>query len=90
MPKMTIQGLRRSTASNLHAIPGSDPYTISRIMGHTIKGLDGEVNIHDVSSITYRYIDVAMEKKIDLLKSYHKETLGKRIKKKYKENDLVK
>lgn len=63
MPKLTIQGLRRSAASNLHSLDHADPYTISRILGHTIKGISNENSHVPVSEVTYRYIDVSMEKK---------------------------
>ena len=64
MPHIRFHDLRHSAGTKLHELTG-DFYTVSQILGHSTK------------SVTARYVDVRMERKLEVLTAYHNAVLPK-------------
>ncbi|MBR1659488.1 MAG: tyrosine-type recombinase/integrase [Oscillospiraceae bacterium] len=64
MPHIRFHDLRHSAGTNLHELTG-DFYTVSQILGHSTK------------SVTARYVDVRLDRKLEVLTVYHNAVLPK-------------
>jgi integrase len=61
----------------MHELTG-DFYTVSQILGHTLKGVGMSLGISgNLDSVTARYVDVRLERKLAVLKAYHDAVLSK-------------
>ena len=65
MPHIRFHDLRHSAGTNLHELTG-DFFTVSQILGHSTK------------SVTARYVDVRLERKMEVLSVYHRAVLNDR------------
>lgn len=72
MPHIRFHDLRHTAATNMHELTG-DFYTVSKILGHTLKGTGKLLGIStNLESVTARYINVRIERKKIVLEIYHK------------------
>ncbi len=72
MPHIRFHDLRHTAATNMHELTG-DFYTVSQILGHTLKGIGLSLGISsNLDSVTARYVDVRLERKKIVLETYHK------------------
>ena len=56
----------------MHQLTG-DFYTVGEILGHTLKGIGMSLGIStNLEAVTARYVDVRLERKKDVLDTYHK------------------
>lgn len=61
-----------TAATNMHELTG-DFYTVGEILGHTLKGIGMSLGIStNLEAVTARYVDVRLERKRTVLKTYHK------------------
>lgn len=73
MPHIRFHDLRHTAATNMHELTG-DFYTVSQILGHSLKGMGIELGLSgNFDSVTARYVDVRMDRKKAVLNTYHKE-----------------
>ncbi|SBV99071.1 Phage integrase [uncultured Eubacteriales bacterium] len=71
MPHIRFHDLRHTAATNMHELTG-DFYTISQILGHSLKGVGIQLNIPtSMNAVTARYVDVRLERKNFVLDAYH-------------------
>ena len=63
MPHIRFHDLRHSAGTNLHELTG-DFFTVSQILGHSTK------------SVTARYVDVRLDRKLEVLNAYHQAVLS--------------
>jgi integrase len=64
--------LRHTAATNMHQLTG-DFYTVGEILGHTLKGIGMSLGIStNLEAVTARYVDVRLERKKEVLDTYHK------------------
>ena len=76
MPHIRFHDLRRTAATNMFQLTG-DFYTISQILGHTLKGIGFELGISgNLDAVTSKYIDVRLERKREVLSAYHDAVLS--------------
>lgn len=72
MPHIRFHDLRHTAATNMHELTG-DFYTVGEILGHTLKGIGMSLGIStNLEAVTARYVDVRLERKRTVLKTYHK------------------
>lgn len=76
MPHMRFHDLRHSAATNMHQLTG-DFYTVSMILGHSLKGIGIQLGLsNNLESVTAQYIDVRMDRKKLVLDEYHRAVLA--------------
>ena len=67
-----VHTLRHTAATNMHQLTG-DFYTVGEILGHTLKGIGMSLGIStNLEAVTARYVDVRLERKNEVLETYHK------------------
>lgn len=72
MPHIRFHDLRHTAATNMHQLTG-DFYTVGEILGHTLKGIGMSLGIStNLEAVTARYVDVRLERKREVLDTYHK------------------
>jgi len=72
MPHIRFHDLRHTAATNMHQLTG-DFYTVGEILGHTLKGIGMSLGIStNLDAVTARYVDVRLERKKEVLDTYHK------------------
>jgi len=72
MPHIRFHDLRHTAATNMHQLTG-DFYTVGEILGHTLKGIGMSLGIStNLEAVTARYVDVRLERKKEVLDTYHK------------------
>lgn len=69
-PHIRFHDLRHTAATNLFQLT-SDFYTVSKILGHTMKGTGQLLGIGNLASTTSQYVDVRLETKYQVLTAYH-------------------
>lgn len=75
MPHIRFHDLRHTAATNLHQLTG-DFFTISKILGHTMKGVGIQLGISgNLDSTTAQYVEVRIDRKIAVLNAYHNAIL---------------
>ena len=75
MPHMRFHDTRHSAATNMHELTG-DFYTISQILGHSLKGIGIQLNMsNNLESVTAQYVDVRLNRKAVVLDTYHTAVL---------------
>ena len=96
MPHIRYHDLRHTAATNMHQLTG-DFYTVGEILGHTLKGIGMSLGIStNLEAVTARYVDVRLERKKEVLDTYHKAVhatdkkmeAGEQTKKPKKNNDI--
>lgn len=71
MPHIRFHDLRHTAATNMHQLTG-DFFTVGEILGHTLKGVGISLGISsNLDSTTTQYVDVRIEKKLQVLDQYH-------------------
>ena len=56
----------------MHQLTG-DFYTVGEILGHSLKGIGMSLGIStNLEAVTAQYVDVRLERKKDVLDTYHK------------------
>lgn len=86
-PRCRIHDLRHSTASNVYNLTG-DYLAVSRILGHTIKGLEktlGSSKLYE--SMTSLYIHIQPSRMAEAVKIYHNEV--KKLQEALKQREVV-
>ena len=77
LPHIRFHDLRHTAATNMHELSG-DFYTVSQILGHSLKGMGIELGLAcNFDSVTSRYVDVRIERKKMVLDNYHKAVFHK-------------
>ncbi len=72
MPHIRFHDLRHTAATNMHQLTG-DFYTVGEILGHSLKGIGMSLGIStNLEGVTAQYVDVRLERKKDVLDTYHK------------------
>jgi integrase len=72
LPHMRFHDLRHSAATNMHQLTG-DFYTVGEILGHTLNGIGIQLGLSsNLNAVTERYVDVRLERKMEVLAPYHK------------------
>ena len=72
MPHIRFHDLRHAAATNMHQLTG-DFYTVGMILGHSLKGVGNQLGIStDLDAVTAKYIDVRLDRKKEVLETYHK------------------
>ena len=87
--------LRHTAATNMHELTG-DFFTVGMILGHSLKGAGIQLGISSrLDAVTAQYVDVRIERKKEVLDTYHKalypkaaEQNDKKPKKKIKDIEL--
>jgi len=63
--------LRHTAATNMHQLTG-DFYTVGMILEHSLKGAGIQLGIsNNLDAVTARYVDVRLERKKEVLGTYH-------------------
>lgn len=76
MPHIRFHDTRHSAATNMHELTG-DFFTVSQILGHSLKGTGIQLNLSsNLDSVTTQYVDVRLERKLVVLDAYHQAVLG--------------
>lgn len=76
MPHIRFHDLRHSAATNMHQLTG-DFYTVSMILGHSLKGIGIQLGLsNNLESVTAQYVDVRMDRKKLVLGEYHQAVLA--------------
>jgi len=76
MPHIRFHDLRHSAATNIHELTG-DFYTVSQILGHSLKGVGIQLNMQGgMESVTERYVSVRLDRKREVLTLYHNAVFG--------------
>lgn len=76
MPHIRFHDTRHSAATNMHELTG-DFFTVSQILGHSLKGAGIQLNLSsNLDSVTAQYVDVRLERKLVVLDIYHQAVLG--------------
>lgn len=76
MPHIRFHDTRHSAATNMHELTG-DFFTVSQILGHSLKGTGIQLNLSsNLDSVTAQYVDVRLERKLVVLDTYHQAVLG--------------
>jgi len=64
----------------MHQLTG-DFYTVGEILGHTLKGIGMSLGIStNLEAVTARYVDVRIERKKEVLDTYHKAVHATNVK----------
>ncbi len=75
MPHIRFHDLRHSAATNMHQLTG-DFFTVSQILGHSLKGAGIQLGISSsLDTVTAQYVDVRLERKQVVLDIYHRAVL---------------
>lgn len=75
MPHIRFHDLRHSAATNMHQLTG-DFFTVSQILGHSLKGAGIQLGISsNLDTVTAQYVDVRLERKQVVLDIYHRAVL---------------
>jgi integrase len=70
-PYIRFHDLRHTAATNMHQLTG-DFYTVGMILGHSLKGAGIQLGIsNNLDAVTARYVDVRLERKKEVLGTYH-------------------
>lgn len=73
MRHIRFHDLRHSAATNIHQLTG-DFYTVSQILGHSLKGVGIHLGIsNSLDSATAQYVDVRIDRKRIVLEAYHND-----------------
>jgi len=76
MPNMRFHDTRHSAATNMHELTG-DFYTVSQILGHSLKGIGVQLHMsNNLESVTAQYVDVRLDRKAVVLNTYHTAVLS--------------
>ena len=60
----------------MHQLTG-DFYTVSQILGHSLKGIGIQLNLsNNLESVTAQYVDVRLKRKALVLQTYHAAVLS--------------
>ena len=60
----------------MHQLTG-DFYTVGEILGHTLKGIGMSLGISaNLDAVTSRYVDVRLDRKKEVIDTYHKVVHG--------------
>lgn len=71
LPHIRFHDLRHTAATNMHQLTG-DFYTVSQILGHSLKGVGMQLGISaSLDSVTAQYVDVRLDRKKAVLDAYH-------------------
>ena len=71
LPHIRFHDLRHSAATNMHQLTG-DFFTVGEVLGHTLKGIGLSLGISaNLETETARYVDVRLDRKREVLGSYH-------------------
>lgn len=71
MPHIRFHDLRHSAATNMHQLTG-DFYTVGEVLGHTLAGIGASLGLSmNFEAVTARYVDVRLERKKEVLDTYH-------------------
>ena len=76
LPHLRFHDLRHTAATNMYNLTG-DFFTVGEILGHTGIGAALGVSVNP-ENVTARYVEVRLERKKEVLDSYHQE-LNKKI-----------
>ena len=72
LPRIRFHDLRHTAATNMHQLTG-DFFTVAHILGHTLKGIGKALDISpNLDSVTAQYVEVRLERKLEVLDTYHK------------------
>ena len=78
MPHIRFHDLRHTAATNMHELTG-DFYTVAQILGHSLKGIGNQLGISgNLDTVTARYADVRLNRKLAVLNAYHEAALGEK------------
>ena len=78
MPHIRFHDLRHTAATNMHELTG-DFYTVAQILGHSLKGIGNQLGISgNLDTVTARYVDVRLNRKLAVLNAYHEAALGEK------------
>jgi integrase len=70
-PYIRFHDLRHTAATNMHQLTG-DFYTVGMILGHSLKGTGIQLGISTkLDAVTAQYVDVRLERKKEVLDTYH-------------------
>jgi len=70
-PYIRFHDLRHTAATNMHQLTG-DFFTVGMILGHSLKGAGIQLGISSkLDSVTAQYVDVRLERKKEVLDTYH-------------------
>jgi integrase len=70
-PRIRFHDLRHTAATNMHQLTG-DFFTVGMILGHSLKGVGIQLGISTkLDAVTARYVDVRLERKKEVLDTYH-------------------
>lgn len=76
MPHIRFHDTRHSAATNMHELTG-DFFTVSQILGHSLKGTGIQLNLSsNLESVTAQYVNVRLDRKRLVLDTYHQAVLG--------------
>lgn len=76
MPHIRFHDTRHSAATNMHELTG-DFFTVSQILGHSLKGTGIQLNLSsNLESVTAQYVNVRIDRKRLVLDTYHQAVLG--------------
>lgn len=79
MPHIRFHDLRHSAATNMHQLTG-DFFTVSQILGHSLKGAGIQLGIsNNLDTVTAQYVDVRLERKLFVLDVYHRAVLETKV-----------
>ena len=79
MPHIRFHDLRHTAATNMHQLTG-DFYTVSKILGHSLKGVGNMLGISgNLDSVTAQYVEVRLERMKEVLTVYHNAVLPEAI-----------
>lgn len=76
MPHIRFHDTRHSAATNMHELTG-DFFTVSQILGHSLKGTGIQLNLSsNLESVTAQYVNVRIDRKRLVLDTYHQAVFG--------------
>jgi len=68
-PYIRFHDLRHTAATNMHQLTG-DFFTVGMILGHSLKDWGIQISTK-LDAVTAQYVDVRIERKKEVLGSYH-------------------
>ena len=94
-PYIRFHDLRHTAATNMHQLTG-DFFTVGMVLGHSLKGAGIQLGISTkLDAVTAQYVDVRLERKKEVLDTYHNSLHPKPVieekgdgKQKKKRNDI--
>jgi integrase len=70
-PYIRFHDLRHTAATNMHQLTG-DFFTVGMILGHSLKGAGIQLGLSTkLDSVTAQYVNVRLERKKEVLDTYH-------------------